>query len=289
MTERLFLRLEGDPLYAPETGVPAGVMSDVAVSDRLRESISHITLYREAILSGHEVVERVVPDAAVRLIFHFGDLPAAGAGGGWRAGVVGAASAPVVLRLRGLMEGLTVTVRPGAVAGVVGVPASEIAPEGVSLDDLWGASGRDLAERMAAAPDGPTRAALVQQALRQRLQTAENVPHRQAALAAQLIAESGGRCRLRDVAGTVGVGERRLQQIFNTHVGLPPRTWSRLARLHACVRALRRQSAPRWAMTAVDAGFYDQSHLANEFQALCGLTPRQFFDRTISGSSKTAS
>jgi AraC-like DNA-binding protein len=38
----------------------------------------------------------------------------------------------------------------------------------------------------------------------------------------------------------------------------------------------------------VDGGFYDQSHLINEFQALCGLTPEQFLRRRVSGSSKTS-
>ncbi|HUG25993.1 SDR family oxidoreductase [Piscinibacter sp.] len=38
---------------------------------------------------------------------------------------------------------------------------------------------------------------------------------------------------------------------------------------------------------AVDSGFYDQSHLVNEFRALCGLTPTEFLARSASGSSKT--
>ena len=31
MAERLFLRLDGDPLYAPETSVPAGTLREFAV------------------------------------------------------------------------------------------------------------------------------------------------------------------------------------------------------------------------------------------------------------------
>jgi AraC-like DNA-binding protein len=71
-------------------------------------------------------------------------------------------------------------------------------------------------------------------------------------------------------------------------VGLSPRAWGRLARLHGCLRALRRQANPDWAEMAVDHGYYDQSHLANEFRALCGLTPTEFLGRAVSGSSKTA-
>jgi AraC-like DNA-binding protein len=72
-------------------------------------------------------------------------------------------------------------------------------------------------------------------------------------------------------------------------VGLSPRAFGRLARLHACLRVLRSERSPSWPQLALEAGFYDQSHLVNEFQALCGLSPRAFFERTrISVSSKTA-
>ena len=35
------------------------------------------------------------------------------------------------------------------------------------------------------------------------------------------------------------------------------------------------------------AGFHDQSDMANEFRRLCGLTPGQFLQRSIAHSSKT--
>ena len=56
----------------------------------------------------------------------------------------------------------------------------------------------------------------------------------------------------------------------------PNCAWSRLARLHSCLRLLRGGAPPAWAAVAADSGFYDQSHLVNEFRALCGLTPTEF-------------
>lgn len=94
--------------------------------------------------------------------------------------------------------------------------------------------------------------------------------------------------RPRDVAQAVGIGERRLQQIFRAEVSMSPKAWGRLARLHACLRALRGGPAvPHWASLAADGGFYDQAHLANEFRALCGLSPSEFLQCRIAHSSKT--
>ena len=288
MTERLFVRLDGDPLYAPETGVPAGTMREFAVCAPLREHVSNIAAYRELIPAGHEIVERVLPDGAVHLIFNLGDAPSVGTGAGWPVEAAGPSAVPALLRLRGRVEGVSVTLRPGAVAALLGVPAGEIAGSAVSLDELWHGQGSELLEQLAEAPDDAARVALLQATLQRRLRDSDATARRQAMHAARLIAGSGGRHPLREVAAAIGVGERRLQQIFHAQVGLTPRAWGRLARMHACLRALREQSAPRWSEMALDTGFYDQSHLVNEFQSLCGLTPGLFLERAVSGSSKTA-
>ena len=204
----------------------------------------------------------------------------------------GASVSPAILRLRGRLEGLSLAVRPGAAAAVLGIPAAELTGAVIPLHDLWRGEETGLLERMAEAPDDSARVGLLLEAMRRRLgrhhRWASDANRRAAIHAAQLLAGSGGRHSLQEVAQTIGVGERRLQQIFKLHVGVSPRAWSRLARLHACLRALRGQPAPRWADVAVASGFYDQSHLVNEFKALCGMPPRRFLECFVSGSSKTA-
>lgn len=291
MAERLFLRLDEDPLHGQESSAPAGTLRAFAVRAALQAHVSHILLYRETFAQGHEVRERVLPDGAVRLVFNLGNAPSAGEGAGQPVEAIGASAAPVVVRMRQEVEGLSVTLRPGAAAALLGVPAGEIAGQAVHLDALWQGDAGRLLSRMAEAPDDAARAALLQAALAQRLRDSGDERgrvHATATHAARLISASGGRQPLREVAAAVGVGERRLQQLFEAHVGLSPRTWARLARLHGCLRALRLQPAPAWADVALESGFYDQSHLVNEFRALCGVTPTEFLGRAVSGSSKTA-
>ena len=274
--------------------MPAGSLRAFPVAAPLRAHVAHILLYREALPDGREVLERVLPDGAVRLVFNLGDAPSAGEGAGQPVEAIGASAAPALVRLRGRVEGLSVTLRPGAVAALLGMPAGEIAGTAVHLDQLWRGQGVEVRERMAAAPDDASRVAVLCAMLGQRLAQADAALQpatpMAAIKAAQLIAESGGRQSLRDVAAAVGVGERRLQQLFQQQVGLSPRTWGRLARLHACLRALRqpRLRTPGWAELALDGGFYDQSHLVNEFKALSGLTPTEFLGRAVSVSSNTA-
>lgn len=90
--ERLYLRLEGDPLYAPETSVPVGAMSELPVAEGLRAHVAHVAACREVFPDGTEVHERVLPDGAVRILFNLGDPVSPGACEGPSASVVGASA-----------------------------------------------------------------------------------------------------------------------------------------------------------------------------------------------------
>jgi AraC-like DNA-binding protein len=278
MTERLSLRLPEDVLPGPESDTPPHTLRPFAVAPALADRVAHLMLYRERLPAGEELLERVLPDGAVRLAVQLGPRP--------RAEVIGPSAAPALVRLAGRMEGFSVTLQPGAALALLGVPAGELSERVVPLEALWGRAAADLAEQVAARSGDALRAAALQRALAAR-RVSPGVPPSVAA-AARLIGGAGGQAALREVAVAVGLGERRLQQLFQAHLGLSPRRVARLARLQALLRSLRHERRPAWADLAVARGFYDQAHLANEFRALVGMTPGEFVARRVSPSSKTA-
>ena len=76
---------------------------------------------------------------------------------------------------------------------------------------------------------------------------------------------------VREVARTTGWSERRFSQVFREQVGLPPKVWFRLQRFQRAVKQLHAGADVPWARLAIDCGFYDQSHFANEFRAFSGV------------------
>lgn len=288
MTERLFLRLHEDLTQGPESAAPADTLRSLPVPAALRQQVGHSLMYRESFADGVEVTERVLPDGAVRLVLDLATPPSA-TGEAPNALIIGASSSAAMVQLQGQMHGLSITLLPGATMALFGLPAGELAGTAVSLHELLKDDAAPLGERLATAAGAEARVEVLWSVLLQRLPRRPSTASAQVAKAIGVITATGDRVRLSDVADTIGVGERRLQQLFHTHVGLSPRGMGRLSRLHHLLRALRRRPADGWAALAVDAGFYDQSHLVNEFQSLCGVTPTEFISRTVSGSSKTAS
>jgi hypothetical protein len=72
MSERLFVRLHEDATQGPESEAPAGTLRTLAFDASLSPHVTHALAYREDIQPGHDVIERVLPDGALRLVFNFG-------------------------------------------------------------------------------------------------------------------------------------------------------------------------------------------------------------------------
>jgi AraC-like DNA-binding protein len=322
--ERLFVKLDEDPIAGPESGTPMHALTRLRVPAPLAGVVSHILEYRESIAPGSEVVEQVLPDGIVRIVLHLGSAPSAT--------IVGASIAPATVRLRGEMHGLSLALWPGAAAALLGVPAAEFAGRAVPLEAAWGVDAHTLIDRLneARGPEARSvRSATLQVMLRRRWERQHGMQAPPIVTAALRLLRGGGPPTLPEMSATLGLGERRLQQLFHQHVGLSPRAWRRLARLQRIVRAMRHAArlpeglgpdlgpgrppdrdthrethretlretirephdepsrGPNWADLALETGFYDQAHFANEFRSLAGLTPGEFWRRAVSGSSKT--
>lgn len=64
-------------------------------------------------------------------------------------------------------------------------------------------------------------------------------------------------------------------RVFHNRTGFPPHEFQTQVRI-AHARRLIRRGMPL-SQTAVETGFFDQSHLARNFKRIVGVTPRQYF------------
>jgi AraC-like DNA-binding protein len=80
-----------------------------------------------------------------------------------------------------------------------------------------------------------------------------------------------GLSTVRAVARSTGWSERRFSQVFREQVGFSPKAWTRILRFQRVVQQLHAGVDVPWAEMALDCGYYDQSHFANEFRAFSGI------------------
>lgn len=76
----------------------------------------------------------------------------------------------------------------------------------------------------------------------------------------------------------MGLSRRTLERLFQSEVGVAPKSFARIERLSAIADRLR-HGALSWAALAAELGYADQAHLTREVLELSGYTPRQFAER----------
>lgn len=103
------------------------------------------------------------------------------------------------------------------------------------------------------------------------------------ALRAARVARASATRFARDLAGWAqgglcgrpeGWSERQWQRACQAELGTTPVLLQRLHRLHASVRGRLVHGSEPLAQHAVEAGFFDQSHMAREYRLLAGTAPR---------------
>jgi AraC-like DNA-binding protein len=216
------------------------------------------------------MVQRIVPDGCVDIIWLDGSLHVAGPDTGPVLAPIAPGSLVVGIRFR-----------PGLAPTMLGLPATELLDGRVGLEHLWGGASGRLAEQLDAAADPRAAMKVLEGELVRRLPTAAPVDR----LAEGVVAELRAGPRSPVVAGlaaTLGSSERQLHRRCLDAFGYGPKMLDRVLRFQRFLAMARPAATPGeagLARLAADAGYADQAHLARECRALSGLPPGQLLSR----------
>jgi AraC-like DNA-binding protein len=156
---------------------------------------------------------------------------------------------------------------------VLGVPGEELGNRMIDLEDVLGAFGAELIERLGEAANAADRHAVAQRLLTARL-SEDDEPAPEVAYALARLRASQGAVRVETLAAEVGWSRRYLTARFRETIGLPPKALARVIRVEHAARRVR--AGDPLADVAYDAGYADQSHFNREFRDLVGCTPTEF-------------
>jgi AraC-like DNA-binding protein len=177
----------------------------------------------------------------------------------------------------------------------------------LALEEIDRPFARLLTAHAEAAHDWSTRFDIVEHTIAERLAAAVHPP---SALfhSWRMLQASPKDLDLARLHANFGCSRRHLIAQCHTYFGMPPKTIARIRRFNLALDVINRigrrgpvsypegkpyldvraagavrtvaTTAIAWADLALDCGYYDQSHLINEFKSFSGLTPLEFLRRT---------
>jgi AraC-like DNA-binding protein len=220
--------------------------------------------------------ERILPSGCVEVILNLGrdflmdcaetrpdrrDAPAL---------VVGARSVYEIVDTADMASLIGIHFHAGGFAPFVRNRADDFSNRSLPLDDLWSNSAATLRDALREIEDVAERFLFLERHLLRILRD----PQPQHPAVEYALKEFGRDSRvgtIEDVSRNLGWSARRFSQVFREQVGFSPKVWCRIRRFQRVVRRLHAGDEIRWAELALDCGYYDQSHFANEFRAFSGI------------------
>lgn len=192
-----------------------------------------------------------------------------------------------ITEFEGHSRGLELDMTPFGAHAFLGVPLHELTEVVVPVEDVLGNAGRDLVDRLSAAPDWEGRFELLARAIATRV-TAGPVPSPDALHAWLRLQGTAGRASIGSLTRELGCSRRHLNARFREQVGVSPKTAARVIRFRRCVGMLERDDGRRFAEIATACGYYDQAHMNREFRALAGSSPGDFVASRLPAGRGTA-
>jgi len=90
------------------------------------------------------------------------------------------------------------------------------------------------------------------------------------------IYSSNGTLSVKELSQREIISERQIDRIFNSWTGINPKRFFRIVRFQSVINAAGSSPNTDWLSIALEHGYYDESHLYNEFKEFCGITPEQY-------------
>lgn len=209
--------------------------------------------------------ERALPTGTATLVISFGLQTSH---------LAGTHAQPIPIETARLASHIGAHFRPGGAFPFLCLPAGELHNQIVTLEEVWGAKVHSCFDQLQAAPTPQAKFQLLSQTLLAQLRQAK--PAHPALLPALQEIQQDATLRIDELAARLGLTTRRLHQIFHNMVGVSPKLYQRLHRFQQVLHQLHTKPHVDWADLAVEQGYYDQSHLINDFQHFSQLTPTAY-------------
>jgi AraC-like DNA-binding protein len=181
---------------------------------------------------------------------------------------------PDALSLQGDFTLIAYFFYPYTVRSLFGIMAHELTDNCVDLAFMQQSRTFSLKEQLLNLPSLPDRLQLLDRFIVQL--SLSTYTDRKIVFATHEILQNNAPDALIKIQQELNISERTFQRLFEGHVGIAPRMFSRICQFKAAFQQLNHHRFSKLSDVAYDHGFADQSHFIRTFKEFTGLTPKEY-------------
>lgn len=235
---------------------------------------------------------RVIPYGCVQFTFYLGErINSLGSNNDSsykdQAVVTGQISSFFDVFPQGKIRLITIVFKPFGAKPFFDFPIFEIQNNIIPIKDINNKEWLDLENRLGDCVDNKSIVSCLENNLLKKLEkntlfnSYSSINNERIMLAINRIDDSKGTINIKDLSSLACLSDKQFNRIFADYVGMNPKNFLRIIRYQSVL--LKLQNSNIKATKAVDfldlvydCGYYDQSHLINNFKEFTGYTPKEY-------------
>jgi len=172
---------------------------------------------------------------------------------------------------------LIVVFQPSGIQQLLGIPAGMLRDNIISTAYLFGKQGQELNEKLMEAFSIRDRLRLLNLFFTKLALKRTHPGDLIVQASVNSIVKNKGLISLNQLVKLTGYTERHIERKFIEAIGIPPKRFGNIIKLHHFLKHLKNQSNnANLTAIAYEAGYADQSHLIKEFKKFTGMTPKTY-------------
>jgi AraC-like DNA-binding protein len=182
------------------------------------------------------------------------------------------------LLVTGNLSMFSVTFEPYGASMFFEIPSNEFSNLNVPLKYFVKDSVDELESRLQEAGSFEVRIGVVECFLLKQLRKSfKEYETRRVIQSISLINDSKGMISIEMLSSSACLSRKQYERTFLGHIGCPPGQFLRTLRFQYSLQVKKNRKDISLTELAYDCGYYDQSHMINDFRKLSGKTPTQYF------------
>lgn len=176
---------------------------------------------------------------------------------------------------------IIVVFQPAGIYQLMRISAAELRDNIVRTGDLFGSQGLNLQEKLSGQAGSHKKLKLLNDFFIELAEKRAVANQVLVDASVDFITRNKGTNSINELVKHIGYTERHLERIFTECIGLSPKKFVNIVKLHNFLKLLK-DKAMHNNLTAIsyEAGYADQSHLIKEFRKYTGITPKEYLNKT---------
>lgn len=249
---------------------------------QLSKFIKHYWTIENCIPDYQQHTQRIVPNGLLELIFYLGDRPVSNdktKSINENSIITGHLREFYDINVTGKLSLISILFKPHGLSMFLDIPLNELYNQNVPLKYIFKSDTIELEMKLFEANSFTERIKIIEnyffKLLSQRINKYDfnRIEH-----SINIINQKLGVVNIDILASEACYSRKQFERVFSHYVGNSPKQFLKTIRFQNSINEKSKNKSASLTDLTYKCGYYDQSHMINDFQKLTGMTPKQYFN-----------